>query len=44
MSTRSDSINIAHSHAATDEVIRCEKLTKRYPGDILAVDRLDLSV
>lgn len=30
--------------AAVDEVIRCEQLTKRYPGDILAVDRLDLSV
>ena len=43
MSTRSDSINIAHSHAA-DKVIRCEKLTKLYPGDILAVDRLNLSV
>jgi ABC-2 type transport system ATP-binding protein len=27
-----------------DEVIRCEQLTKRYHGDILAVDRLDLSV
>jgi len=26
------------------EVIRCEQLTKRYPGDILAVDRLDLQV
>ena len=30
--------------AAVDEVIRCEQLTKRYPGDILAVDRLELSV
>jgi len=30
---------------ATDEVIHCEKLTKRYhAGDILAVDRLDLGV
>jgi ABC-2 type transport system ATP-binding protein len=27
-----------------EEVIRCEQLTKRYPGDILAVDRLDLKV
>ncbi len=27
-----------------DEVIRTEALTKVYPGDILAVDRLDLSV
>ncbi|HTY81256.1 MAG TPA: ATP-binding cassette domain-containing protein [Dehalococcoidales bacterium] len=26
------------------EVIRCEQLIKLYPGDILAVDRLDLSV
>lgn len=26
------------------EVIRCEQLTKRYQGGILAVDRLDLSV
>jgi ABC-2 type transport system ATP-binding protein len=33
------------SNTAVDEVIRCEKLTKRYTdGDILAVDRLDLSV
>jgi ABC-2 type transport system ATP-binding protein len=29
---------------ATDEVIRTEALTKVYPGDILAVDGLDLSV
>ena len=28
----------------TDEVIRTDKLTKVYPGDILAVDHLDLSV
>ena len=29
----------------TDEVIRCEKLTKRYhAGDILGVDQLDLAV
>jgi ABC-2 type transport system ATP-binding protein len=27
-----------------EEVIRCEQLTKRYPGGIVAVDRLDLSV
>lgn len=31
-------------HAPGDEVIRCEQLTKIYPGDILAVDHLDLSV
>jgi ABC-2 type transport system ATP-binding protein len=28
----------------TDEVIRTEQLTKVYPGGILAVDRLDLSI
>ena len=27
-----------------DAVICCEQLTKVYPGDILAVDRLDLAV
>jgi ABC-2 type transport system ATP-binding protein len=27
-----------------NEVIRCEQLTKRYPGNILAVDGLDLSI
>jgi ABC-2 type transport system ATP-binding protein len=37
--------HVNDSHATADEVIRCEKLTKRYTdGDILAVDRLDLSV
>jgi ABC-2 type transport system ATP-binding protein len=36
--------NIDRNHATVDEVIRCEQLTKRYPGDILAVDRLDLLV
>jgi len=30
--------------AASDEVIRTEGLTKVYPGDVLAVDGLDLSV
>lgn len=29
---------------ADEAVIWCEQLTKRYPGDILAVDRLDLRV
>lgn len=29
---------------SADEVIRTEGLTKRYPGDVLAVDGLDLSV
>ncbi len=28
----------------SDEVIHCEQLTKQYPGGILAVDRLQLSV
>jgi ABC-2 type transport system ATP-binding protein len=36
--------NISSNHATVDEVIRCEQLTKRYPGNILAVDRLDLVV
>jgi ABC-2 type transport system ATP-binding protein len=26
------------------EIIRCEQLTKRYPGNILAVDRIDVSI
>jgi ABC-2 type transport system ATP-binding protein len=34
----------ASADAHYEEVIRCEQLTKVYPGDILAVDRLDLSV
>jgi len=37
--------HVNDNHATADEIIRCEKLTKRYTdGDILAVDRLDLSV
>jgi ABC-2 type transport system ATP-binding protein len=36
--------DIAGNDPAVKEVIRCEKLTKRYPGGILAVDKLDLSV
>lgn len=33
------------NHGTADEVIRCEKLTKRYTdGNILAVNQLDLSV
>ncbi len=40
-----DSTDIIGERAAVDEVIRCEKLTKRYrDGNILAVDRLDLVV
>jgi len=34
----------ANPEPVTDEVIRTEALTKVYPGDVLAVDRLDLSV
>ncbi len=34
---------VEHSADATDD-IRCEQLTKRYAGNILAVDRLELSV
>jgi ABC-2 type transport system ATP-binding protein len=44
MSAQAANINIVRDHATVDEVIRCEQLTKRYPGDILAVDRLDLKV
>jgi ABC-2 type transport system ATP-binding protein len=44
MSTQTDSTDRFVNPVAVDEVIRCEQLTKRYPGDILAVDRLDLSV
>jgi ABC-2 type transport system ATP-binding protein len=36
--------DIAGNGHAVEEVIRCEQLTKRYPGGILAVDKLDLSV
>lgn len=44
MSAQTAGVNAA-SHAETvDEVIRCEQLTKRYPGNVLAVDRLELSV
>jgi ABC-2 type transport system ATP-binding protein len=44
MSTQTASTDGVGNPAAVDEVIRCEQLTKRYPGDILAVDRLELSV
>ncbi len=45
MSTQTNSTNMVGEHAAVDEVIRCEELTKRYrDGNILAVDRLDLVV
>jgi ABC-2 type transport system ATP-binding protein len=44
MSTQTASTDGSRDSVATDEVIRCEQLTKRYPGNILAVDRLELSV
>ena len=44
MSTQTVSTDGVGNPPAVDEVIRCEQLTKRYPGDILAVDRLELSV
>ena len=45
MATQTNSTNMVGEHAAVDEVIRCEELTKRYrDGNILAVDRLDLVV
>lgn len=44
MTTREDTKDTA-AKPAIDEVIRCEKLTKRYrDGDILAVDKLDMAV
>jgi ABC-2 type transport system ATP-binding protein len=36
--------NFTGDSAAIPDVICCERLTKSYPGDILAVDRLDLRV
>jgi ABC-2 type transport system ATP-binding protein len=36
--------DMSGNHTITDEVIRCERLTKRYPGDILAVDQINLTV
>jgi ABC-2 type transport system ATP-binding protein len=45
MSERTANAGMAGSKAGTDEVIRCQQLTKRYrDGNILAVDRLDLAV
>ena len=43
MFTRTDGHSTVN-HQAAGEVIRCEQLTKLYPGAILAVDRLDLWV
>ena len=45
MTTEKRTTGIIGEHPAIDEVIHCEKLTKRYhDGDILAVDQLDLTV
>jgi len=45
MNAQAGDINIGVPRAAAGEVIRCERLTKRYrDGNILAVDKLDLSV
>ena len=43
MSVGADAAAVAAVHVA-DEVIRTESLVKRYPGGVLAVDGLDLSV
>ena len=42
--SQADQADEADRADQVDEVIRTEQLTKRYPGDILAVDHLDLSV
>jgi hypothetical protein len=45
MNEQTVDIKIAGNKASIDDVILCERLTKRYPeGNILAVDRLDLMV
>ena len=45
MVTSTNNAKNVDEQPAIDEVIRCEKLTKRYrDGNILAVDRLDLEV
>ena len=45
MTTQKKSTGMIDEKPAIDEVIHCEKLTKRYPaGNILAVDQLDLIV
>lgn len=37
-------MDIAEKSNTNNVIIRCDKLTKRYPGSILAVDHLDLEV
>ena len=44
MSASVETSGVAATDAAADEVIRTESLTKMYPGGILAVDELSLSV
>ena len=45
MAVQTKSIETSSENSIIDEVIRCEKLTKRYRnGNILAVDQLDLTV
>ena len=45
MNAQAADIKIAGDKASIDDVILCERLTKRYPdGNILAVDRLDLKI
>jgi ABC-2 type transport system ATP-binding protein len=44
MSTSAATVEKSASTRQAETVICCEQLTKRYPGDILAVDRLDLAV
>jgi len=45
MNAQTADIKIAGDKASIDDVILCERLTKRYPdGNILAVDRLDLKI
>jgi ABC-2 type transport system ATP-binding protein len=44
MTTETAKPDQADHSAAIEEVIRCEQLTKLYPGNIMAVDRLELSV
>ncbi len=44
MSASVETSSVASTDTAADEVIRTESLTKMYPGGILAVDELSLSV
>ncbi len=44
MSPSGATVDQSGALARAETVICCEELTKRYPGDVLAVDRLDLAV